>query len=134
MAAYQGLHIGQPHAFSRHVLLTDAAKRLKDFGHILCRNAAAVILHMERRVRQTALRRDDHLARATGLQIIDGIAQEIAESLFQGGAIAIHRRQGANAHAHLALGYLVLQCLQHLLDQSLHVDALEVQLTAAQPG
>ena len=67
MAAHQGLHIGQPHAFARHVLLADAAKRLKDFGNIRCRNAAAVVLHMERRVRRTALRRDDHLARATRL-------------------------------------------------------------------
>src|SRR5262245_29927751 len=70
-------HIGQAHAFPRHVLPADATEGLEDFGDILRGNAPSVVAHRKDRDVGVAFTRDDDLPRAVGIEIGYGIRQEI---------------------------------------------------------
>jgi hypothetical protein len=73
MPLHEHLHIGQVHAFPRHVLLPSAAKRLEDFGDILCGNAAPVIADMQHGDVGTAFACHDDLAGAVGITVDDTV-------------------------------------------------------------
>src|SRR5215475_5347808 len=47
MPPHERLHIGQPHALPRYVLLPNTAKRLENFANILRSNTLPVIVDMK---------------------------------------------------------------------------------------
>ena len=62
MPPHEHLHVGQAHAFPWHVLPADAAKRLEDFGNILCGNASPIVAHRKDGDVGMTFARDDDLA------------------------------------------------------------------------
>ena len=109
MPPYEHLHIGQAHAFPRHVLPAHAAEGLKDFGDILCGNTTPIVADSKDGDLGLACTRDDDLAGAVGFKVGHGIRQEIPHDLFHGGTIGHHSRESVNRHLHLTRGDLVCE-------------------------
>ena len=121
MSPHEHAHIGQAHAFPRHVLAADTAEGLKDFGDIVRGNAPSVVTHRKDRDVGMALARDDNLARAAGYEVGHSVGQEIPHDLFHGGTIGCNRGERVHRHLRLTRGDLVCQRLDGPVHQGLHI-------------
>ena len=134
VAAHQGLHVSQAHAFSRYIRSAGTAERLEHLGQIRLGNPPSVILNREHRFCGRALAGNTDLARPTRLKIVDRIDQDVAEHLLQRSAVRHDPGQCPVGNIHLRLLDLMGEALQQPLQQDAHIDALEMQFPPSQPG
>ena len=90
VATNQSLHVSQAHTFARNVLLAHPTEWRKYLAHVLFRDPASVVAHSEGRFVAVALGADLDLSGTAGIEIDDGVVQEITYDLLHRSPVGDH--------------------------------------------
>lgn len=89
VTTHERLHVGQPHPLTVSILPSKAAEEVEHLRDVVLSDSPAIVADMECRSCVILFRCNRNLTRSTGNQIVDCVAQQIAENLLERGAVGV---------------------------------------------